>query len=261
MPAIDPARLEKQIDEVVAFILEPGEVAHRCLDLLDYYADRTRRVRATALDVSPSLGVPRPVLRSLADRLRSAVAQLPDGGLALAEQLWRGQFREIMILAAVVVGGRPGEPAARWLEAAASQCSDSEVLAHLASDGTEAWRRSDPQTFLTRAEVWLRSGDQRLVTFALLAFQAGVAEDPGLSLLAVLDILEGRLSHFRGPSRRAFVDLVRALVDRSPQEVARFLADEVRQAQGGPAVRSILKACLEAFPAYEREGLEKILST
>lgn len=261
MPAIDPARLDKQIDEVVAFILEPDEVARRCLDLLDYYADRTRRVRATAFDVSPSLGVPGPVLRSLAGRLRSAVEHLPDGGLNLADQLWQGQFREVMMLAAVVVGGRSGEQAADWLETAASRCSDPEVLASLASDGTEAWRRSAPQTFQTRAEVWLRSGNQRLMTLALLALRAGVIDDPGLSVLAVLDILEGRMVRLRGSARRAYVELIRGTIDRSPQEVARFLADEVRQAQGAAAVRRTLRACLDAFPPYEREGLEKILST
>jgi hypothetical protein len=48
MPAINPARLEKEIEAIVKLMDDPGEFRRQCLELLRFYADRTKRTLDSA---------------------------------------------------------------------------------------------------------------------------------------------------------------------------------------------------------------------
>ncbi len=260
MPAVDPARLAREIDAILEHFGDPGALRRLVLDVLDFYADRARRPGASihADDAPWAFGVPRPVLRSMGRALRARSVQQPQVALAAAEALWGAGYRETQVLAASILASQAGPQAADWAQPRAEACQDRAALAELAGPGMEGWRRAEPQAFLARASVWLRSANPRLLAFGLLALTAAV-EAPGfVDLPAVLRMLAGVCGETRGESRRGLVALVRVLARRSPAETARFVLDELEART--PGAERLLRGVLEAFPAPQRERLAQALS-
>jgi len=259
MPAIDPDRLTRQVAKVAEAAGDPIELRRRALDLLEFYADRTRRPGASTQvdDVPPSFGAPRSVMRALTSKLVGAVTGRPERALAGAEALWRADHRETRLLAAALVGSLDDRRAPTWVEDHAALTNDYVVLGEMAVRGLTGWRQADPLDFVDNLMRWLDSSKRPTQHLALLAIVAA-ADDPEFRQLPRLfPLMSGRSGSFRGEIRKAYTASIRALARRSPPEATYFLMAEV--ASGDPAAFRLARAVLDALPPDNAGRLRRAL--
>lgn len=260
MPAVNPERLRQQVEDLLTLLGDQVALKRQCLDLLDYYADHTRRSLASGgvKDAEGVFGVPRPVVRALSQGLRSRTQQKPALILPTATVLWEAGYRETRLLASAILGGIQQMEVAQWAETRASNCDDRVVLMELASQGLAGLREADPTAFLDRASEWLGSTHRWLRLFALMALHSAVENPTFEDLPTVFRLLSGVSEKARGESRKALYALLRTLTRRSPPESARFLLDEL--AREVPGTQRTIRASLGHFPARQQELLKHALS-
>lgn len=260
MPAIDPDRLTRQVAKAVAAFGDSIELRRRTLDILEFYADRTRRPGPSTEveDVPPSFGAPRPVMRALGRGLVQAAAGRVERALAAAEALWRADYRETRTLAAALVGSLQDRAGPAWVEQHAIATEDGVVLSELAGRGLAGWRSSDPSGFVGDLTRWLDSSRRPVQHLALLAIIAAV-DDPAFRRLPPLfPILSGRSGSFRGEIRKAFTAAVRSLAVRTPAETTHFLLAEI--GSGDPGAVRLARSILASLPPDNAGRVQKALS-
>jgi hypothetical protein len=254
MPAVDPARLAREVDGLFNLTLEPSALAGRVLDLLERYAERARRKGGKSED---SLDCPRPVTAALANAI-GAEARRGGRSLDLAQALWSIPIRETRLLACEALGVEPGDAAADWAEGRAPETSDLRVLEGLARRGLAAWSSRDRPTSLRRAGRWIRSESDRVRELGCL-FLLPIAESGGSEdVRQVIHLLRETREVGRGPERRTLSALLLTLVRRSPQEAARYLLDAV--GEGNPVLSQIARQALPLLPARQKQALEETLA-
>ncbi len=261
MPAIDPARLRRQIEELRDSAGEPARLRARILEIFEFYRDRTRRPTAAARAADPgrrSLGVPRPVLRALSRGLDEFLVPEVDLRIALAGELWGTGLAEAQHLAACVAGTLADGAAAEWAAGLAGGCDSRAALKDLAEEGLSALRVQHPERTLQIIEQWMRSGDPRTRALAYYAAVPLVADDEAEALPQVLRMLESTLADAGGFAQPALQRLVEALARRSPPEAARLLIDELGRAVAG--IDELVRLSAPAFPPFQRARLERTLS-
>jgi hypothetical protein len=260
MPAINPERLRKQVDSLLAVVSDPVELQKTCVELLDFYADRTRKSDAVGEvnDTNHTFNVPNPLMRALRHGLRARLGEQSASSFPAAAALWEAGYRETRVLASTILGEQRGKQVPIWAETWAMECDDRIVLMELADQGLVGWRKADPTGFLEKAETWLNSTKKELSLFSLLALQSAV-EDPSFEdLPTVFRLLDGATGRYRGAYFHALLQLINALARRSPQEATRFLLDEL--ATGNPGIKRVIQKTLESFPMRQRQLLERALS-
>ncbi len=260
MPAVNPERLRQQVEDLLTLLGDPVALKRQCLDILDFYADRTRRLAASGgvEDTAWVFNVPRPVLRALSHGLCSHTQEKPALMLPTATALWDAGYRETRLLASDILGGIRQSEVAQWAETRVPNCDDRAVLTELASQGLVGLREADPAAFLERVSVWLGSTHRRLRLFALMALQSASGDPAFEDLPTVFRLLSGVSEMARGESRQVLYTLLRTLTRRSPPEAARFLLDELACAI--PGTQRMIRVSLEHFPERQRELLKQALS-
>lgn len=260
MPAIELSRLARQTEELAELLEAPAEFRRACLNLLESYADHTRRrgVWHPDEDVPWVLGVPRTVLRALANALAREVEGRSEAALQAAGALWESGMREAQVLAAALVQTVPGEATAEWAQARVEQARDERAIETLAGPALAGWRRQEPEAFLGCTDRWLASEAPRRRTLGFRAIEAAL-EDPSFEPTPrAYDVLGGRTLEAPGEEGRAMTAAWRSAIARSPAEAAQTLLEEMA-GRGEPA-RRLVSRILEAFPARQRTRLERALS-
>jgi hypothetical protein len=260
MSAVNPSRLAMEVEELGDLVTDPAALRRACLNLLDFYADRTQRSGSSTVkrSASKAFHVPRPVVRALSIKLKALTQAKPDIAWPAASALWEAGYREMRALAIAILNVQTDPSVPQMAEVWASNCSDHTLQAMLSGTGLEGWRRADSAKFLTQVEAWSNATENRIRVFALLSLHAAV-DDPNFEdLPTVFQLCEGLAGKVRGEERRALYALVTALAHRSPPEAARFLTDEL--ARGDAGARRMIENTLSAFPRRQRELLQRTLS-
>lgn len=260
MPAVNPERLKKQVDDLLDLLEDPTAFLRQCLDLLDFYSDRTRRpnMSSTADTMDWDFNTPRPVMRVLINGIVSRAAKQPATLMPVATVLWNAGFRETRLLACTILGCQRRSDVGQWIEKWISDCVDSAAIDQLARLGVTGWREAYFKSYTAKMEKWLKGSLRRLRLFALIALQSAVEDVDFNDLPTIFRILSGASKSVRGESRQALYKLVRTLAKRSPPEATRFLLDELEGEI--PGSRRMIRSLLESFPARQRDLLERALS-
>ena len=137
MPAIDPERLKKQVDSLLDVVGDPVELQRGCIELLDFYADRTQKSIATreADETYRAFGAPKPLMRALIFGLRARLEERPTLSFPAAAALWEAGYRETRVLASAILGDLNGEDVPSRAETWALECDDQIALRELANQG------------------------------------------------------------------------------------------------------------------------------
>lgn len=228
MPAVNPARLKADINELAGYLDDPSRLTRQVVSLLKFYADYTRRPgSATGVDDAPwVLHVPAPIIREVQRALLRWLGDNPEQTREHSAALWAAGFRETQQIAAALLGEQKKEWVADWAETRARDCRDRPVLAELAAIGLKGWRSSDASGYLKRAETWLGDRNARMQAFALLAL-AEVPLESCAQLPEVFDILERYSWEARGETEKALRALLQRLAAASDRETAGFLLEQL----------------------------------
>jgi hypothetical protein len=260
MPAIDPERLKKQVDSLLDVVSDPVELQRGCIELLDFYADRTLKSIAIreADETYRAFGAPKPLMRALIFGLRTRLGEQPTLSFPAAAALWEAGYRETCVLASAILGDLNGEEVPGWAETWALECDDQIALEELANQGIASWRKANATAFFERVEMWLGSTEKKLQSFALLVLHSAVKDPSFEDLPTVFRLLDGTTGRYDGALFYALNRLIDALATRSPPETARFLMDEL--GRGSRGTKRMVKNIMEKFPVPQRDLLERTLS-
>lgn len=261
MTAVKPSRLNEQISDVLNHFEDPIMLRRKCVEVLDLYADRTRRpnLMETVDEAAQSLRVPRPVIRAFGVALRRKALEQPEHARAAAATLWEAGFRETRLLACAVLSGQTHAEVSKWAIDYVRTSDDHDIAVEIARQGLLDWRKADTSRFLDEVEVWLTDSDRKVRTFALLLLGAAVEDLQFKDIPSIFRLIAGLTANAKGEEKRALRLLIQVLVDRSPPEVVRFLVDEI--AAGGTPSKNLAHTTLDYFPSRQRKLLERTLSS
>lgn len=248
MPAIDPARLSREIQTVTLAFNQPPELVERVLALLDFYADRILRPGAHAAMRAPqrAFSAPAPVVNGLRQALGREASAYPESAWEIADRLWAAGYHETYLLAAAVLEPQIDARAAAWVGDRLGRGLDDRLQDVLASTAWRGWRTAEPEGFLALVNAWIAGKDAARQVFAYAALKAAVEATPPDGLAAMMDLLY-RLPSARSPGvQQARLELLRALAARSPAEVAAYLLH--KHERGAPGSERDLRLLLDRFP-------------
>jgi hypothetical protein len=260
MTAVDPQRLAREIESLDTVLDDPKSLRSRVIALLDIYADRTRRTGAGANpERTPwSFDVPSPILRSLKLYLQEKLVSKTKLAWEITDELWHAGYRETQLLATNVLMLCSDPKVAEWVEEHAVESVDNATMATLARDGLSGWRQSAPQDFITATSRWLQDEKAMIRAFSLYGLGAAVRDPAFEDLPAVFSLLHDFTQPTRGDSRRALLELVRALANRSPAETTHFLLEGLKR--GGTHAERLARSVLEILPKAQRTAIQQALS-
>ncbi len=260
MPAVNPEDLSQRIESVLMLLGEPRRFARACYELLEFYADRTKR-RTTALgqvETARVLRVSRPVLRTLCNEIQHFAHEEEADWLEAAELMWNTGVREGRFVAACLLNKAAQENAPIYAEAWAETCEDVVALERLAADGLSVWREQDPDIFLQVLTRWIDDHHLQVRHLALLLIENASRDSTFDKYLPeTFRILHGISVKVRGGSVQSLYRLVRQLAKRSPAETAKFLLDEIKA--GHPGVKRLIRNTMESLPDNYREAINRAL--
>jgi len=120
MPAIEPARLSREVQAVTLAFDRPAELVDRVLALFDFYADRVC-ARGLCVMRAPqrSFSAPLPVINSLRQALGREAAARPELAWDICRRLVVVGYHESYLLAAAVLEPQTG---AVWQPGSRSGC-------------------------------------------------------------------------------------------------------------------------------------------
>jgi hypothetical protein len=255
MPAIDRNRLMRELEGLTKSLDDPVAFRWKFLNLLEFYADRTRRPGPKRLsEETSSLGVPAPVL-DLA--IQSVVAQIPDLRPELVRVLWDSGVREARLLAiALALKGTPEQIRSQF-EAWAQESDDPDVHTALASRGYPHWLAEDKKSLDAKLANWLGGRSSKMQRFGLEMMRWAVSDPTFDSLPAIFEWLENLQFIDRGSNRRALKAVFVVLIERNPGETAGYLlgSDQIS------TLKWLIRDLQSLFPAPERERIRQILSS
>jgi hypothetical protein len=259
VPAIQPARLRQQVALLAEQFDDPPAYIRSLHLLLDFYSDRARRPGKTGKPgpLLNAYNVRSPVLRMLVQEMSPLIQENPAGGLALCDALWAEAYLEFRLLAAMLLGQIPLEPAEEITDRLKSWITtDVEffLIEALLNYGVERLQRERPQVFLDLIESWMESTKtfpQQLGLRALVR----MINDPTFENLPVFFRLIQPLC-LAAPAvlRPDLLDVLSALARRSPGETAFFLRQSL-MFPDAPDTPWLIRQNLSRFPVELQSSL------
>lgn len=258
MPAVNPERLEAQLDGVVQAFPDPGRLVRRCTELVEFYASRVRATGRTNRSGSiRSLDVSASVLGVVERRLLEAAAADRYAGAMAAEALWKTPLLETRLLAIGLLAQRPIEDLADRVSTWAATADDDRLLDRLAGGPLLRLSRQAPDRFWLALTEWFESRPTRLAGLAWLALAAAIPDLDPAALPRAFEAMEGAPPAVAGEAWRGRVGALEAAARRSPPETARFLVDQLEAGRPGAAL--LARHLLPGFPAAEQAALRAAL--
>ena len=259
MPAVDIARLRIQSAAVTDHFDNPEQLLRALHDMLDLYADRTRRPgRLTSpVTVLPAYNVPTPVLRQLETDLGFQGEERPGELLLLADALWRDGYLETRLLAAYLLGRIPpgGDEFMDRLTDWVGGTREPNVRRTLLSVGLSRLRRENPEQFLRLMSRWVNPIRHKMWSNAIQALLPLLSDPDFDNLPVVFDIVRPIIETAPATLQNDVADLISGLYDASPTETT-FYMRQIATFSSHPQTRLNLRRILARLP----EGLQEMLA-
>jgi len=264
MPAIQLARLKIQTAELVTHFDDPTSFVRRLHDLLDFYADRTRKP-GQAGEPPPLIkpyNVPRPVLRQVRTDLAPYVAMDKESALVLCDTLWEEPYLEFRLLAIDLLGliptDFPDEILAR-IKSWAVPGTEDRLLNALVNEGLTQVRKGTPERYITQLEEWLTAEEYFSRRIGLKAVSITVSDRDFENLPRLFRLLAPLIRSTPSQLRPDLLDVMRALAMRSPNESAFFLRQNLTVMADDDSTAWLIRNSVRYFPEEGQRSLKTAL--
>lgn len=263
MPAVNPARLNFQIADLLSSFDAPSEFHRKIKDLFSLYANRTLRPGETTqrMPLTPAYHLPDPVMRQLRMELTPFASTRPDAALALADTLWLDNTFEVRQVAALLLGhaGIDGpEPVLSRLDRWLSPALDPALREILLDSATHRLQSRFPKPWEAWIESLLSRREPSWIALGLAGLRASLGPSAPHNLPAVYRIIS---PFVRDPHPEAINELrrlVTVLAAQSPTETAFFLKQAL-SVSSSPGTIRLVRQSLPAFPSRIQEDLKAVL--
>ncbi len=270
MPAIHPARLKIQVEQLVELVSQPAAFVRGFKLLMEQYADWTHRSGQSG-NPPPLLNAYNPppqVIKQIFLSLRPTIQNDPQSILAICDALWPEPNLECRMVASSLLGQvqLPDkvviEKLQAWLSISselAEKKTEERILKSLLDDGLAPVRRSNPNLILSLSKGWL---DQKQI----LAQQAGLqalrylAAEPSFdNFPGIYRLINPMLRITSSELRVDLLELLYELVERAPSEAAYVLKQNLT-ASDNPDTPWLVRQVMSSFPEDIRASLRKALT-
>jgi hypothetical protein len=263
MPAIQPARLKKQVSELVSLFHQPTAFVRQLHMLLDLYSDHTHRKgqagRTTSL-VSVYKAPP-PVMRQVWLELFPMIQHYPSEILALFDALWREPNHDMQLLAARLLGQapvKPPEPLLERLQTWVEEGMESRSMDELFNLSLVNLVRDAPEKLLDLLASWLNSGDKLTQQAGFRALRTVVDQSNSTRLPAIYRLIAPFLRVAPSHLRPDILVVVSSLIACSPAETSYLLRQNLG-APDNPDTAWIIRQVIHEFPEETRAGLKQAM--
>jgi len=252
MPAIHPARLKKQVAQLVNNFEQPDGFVRSLHQLMSYYAERIQRPGQSGepTPLITAYKVRRPVLRQIQGALAPLAESKPEAAITLCDALWEEPYLEFRLLAASLIGHVPLTPPEAVVERIQSWLdgeTEDRLVSALLTDGLARMRREDMELVLRLVEGWLQGKQIHHQRMGLHALHPMVADLNYENLPLFYRLIHPITLDTPPELRLDLLELLRALARRSPQETAYFLRHNLSHPESLEAAW-ILRQTLDDFP-------------
>lgn len=263
MPAIQPAILRQQSALLAEHFNDPPAYIRSLHYLLDFYSDRARRAgqSGTPAPMISAYQVRPPVLRMILQELIPLALEDPDSALTLCDELWAEEYLEFRQLAAMLLGQIPPEPPGRIIERIKTWLTpdlDFFLIETVMNHALTLLRRDHPKSMIRLIEDWLGSSKTVYQQLGLRALLPLINLPDFENVPVFFRLIQPMTCSITSGLRPDLLDVLRALVHRSPQETAFFL----RQTLTLPEAQDtawLIRQILNEFPSETQESLRKAL--
>jgi hypothetical protein len=264
MPAIELGRLKIQAAQLANDFTRPAIFASNLEGILDFYADRTHRPgqSGTPHPLLPAFNVPAPVLRQIVIELAPFVGVNPQAGLILADELWKRDNLEYRLLTASLLGLIPVEAAEgvvtrvqAWLVSE----TEPRLVESLLRLGLAPLRREKAGYYQAMLENWLTSQNLQENDVGLRGILPLIESESFDNLPVVYRLLTPYIRTIPARLRPALLEVLEVLIDRSPQETAYFLRQNLNTS-ASVDTPWIIRKLMRRFPVEVQDSLRKAMS-
>jgi hypothetical protein len=265
MAAIQPARLKMQIEWLMEVFHQPDSFGRRADEILSLYANRTQRPghAEAGSRLLPAYHTPRPVLLQIFHAARPLANDDPNAALACVDALWLTPVMETRLLAAQLLGVMPTEDslAESTLERIIQWCyelEDDSLRKQIVQTSLNRLAAENPRPALKRIASLIEVKRTRETKFALLLLLALVENPEFQNLPAAFNLAAPILRSPDPLCKPQLLDLMQALVQRSPQESAYFF-EQASLASANPETRWIVRQVSPSLPKELAERLRRTI--
>jgi len=264
MPAIQLARLKKQAARLADVFHDPPAFRGALFEVLDYYADRTRR-HGQAGEPPPlrtAYNVPAPVIRQIVKELSVFAANYPESSLSLCDYLWGQAYFEENLLAAHLLGhtrlANP-EPVLERVHNWLASKPESRLVKAILEYGLAGIRQSAPEQFVRALEGWVKGANPYQKQVGLKAMLL-LIDQPGFDdLNFIFRLINPLIRSSPAEIQADAIDVLRALARHTPVETAYNLRVILDTSEGLNNAAWFIRRTLKYFPPHVQIQLRAAL--
>lgn len=262
MPAIQLARLKKQLDELRDVWSQPERFENDLIGLLEVYADHSLRTGQAAEPATllPSYKVPGLLIRQIVLGLDDVLEADPAYTLDIAERLWARGFFEPRLLAIHFLGYTWSEKdrfvnvSAAWMAAT----NDESLIEAFFSHGLADFAAENPQAYLDLAEGWLQANQVTQKAAGLRALETLVRQPAFDNIPRCFRLVAPLVRQPSEALRPELSGVLSELGERSPAETAYFYLD-IMESSLSPQTASLIRHGLESLPSEQQQRVREWL--
>jgi hypothetical protein len=256
MPAIRPERLEREAESLLDLVGEPAALRWRVVELLEFYADRTKRhgVHEHMADATVCYRVPAPVMHALKRSLHRGTVKNQERAQLIANELWSVDVQEARLLGIHVLANASTEDLIATVRQWAKTTRDPSVKRALAQVAYQGLISRGEEHFKVQVEKWALSRTEELQRLGISTLQAAASEEHIDRIHLVFETLNAIGFRKRMLSRLEYAALIEFLSAKNPSETTGYLLHGLKRNRGG--LREVVRRLIPGFPLSQRKRLE-----
>jgi hypothetical protein len=263
LPAIYPARLQNQINQLAEIYGQPTRFTLTLTDLLELYSNRAHR-SGQAGEPPPLLktyNVPKPVIRQLMLELQPLANEYPDETLDLINSLWAQESLETRQIAAFLLGSIPPDQPKAILDIVNAWLTpkpEERLISLVLQLTLERIRKENPGALFVKIESWLDSDQLIEQQIGLNALRSMLTSQEFENFPQSIQLLTPYTRKAPLQIRADILEALQALALRSPKETAYLLRQSLNTPENADTALLIRKL-LPVFPTDLQESLKQAL--
>ena len=263
MPAIYPARLQNQIDQLAELYGQPTRFTHALTDLLELYSNRAHR-SGQAGEPPPLLrtyNVPKPVIQQLKLELQPLANEYPKETLELIDDLWAEESLETRQIAAFLLGSIPPQDADVILNTIHSWLTakpEERLIPVILQLSLVRVSKENPGALYQKIEAWLESHAYSEQQIGLYAIHTLLSLHEYDNFPQIIQLMTPYTRKAPLQVREDVLDALTALALRSPKETA-YLLRQSLNSPDNPDTSLLIRKMLPVFPSDLQESLKQAL--
>lgn len=262
MPAIDLARLKKQAVQLADLFDQPGVFLRALHETLDFYVNRTLRMRQAVApsSVLETYRTPGLVLRHIENELAPLADANPSGAIDLADALWDARYLETRLLAAFLIGRIPPREDRLLVRLTAwtQQVRDPSVRAALLTTSLARLRVEAPERLLGLVREWMHPARTRFWSNGIQALLPLIQDPDFENMPPIHELVRPVIEAAPALLQDDLEQLVNALYRASPVESAYFIKQVISGSEN-PQTAITMRRILPAFPPELQEQLRDLV--